>query len=243
MMNETSIDQQPFPRTRWALVWIVGFFALQIMFGTIAVLLAFPEIDDAAALMAVLRDVPRSGPANLYGAAAAGLAIVLGLTFYLRRGGRVASIGLDNWGRLGLAKAFGAGLLILLTAAALTQLYARYVVPGSPLQGQTRQMIAAMSDGLADQIVLYLVIVVFAAIIEEVLFRGLLQNGLKRRVGPYWAIVIAGLVFAAVHMQLLAFPILALMGMAFGLLYHFTGSLRVTILLHMINNAAALLLS
>jgi membrane protease YdiL (CAAX protease family) len=34
-----------------------------------------------------------------------------------------------------------------------------------------------------------------------------------------------------------------MMGAIFGLIYHLTGSLRVTIMLHMINNAAALALN
>jgi membrane protease YdiL (CAAX protease family) len=40
-----------------------------------------------------------------------------------------------------------------------------------------------------------------------------------------------------------AFPALMAMGAVFGILYHKTGSLRVNIVAHMINNGAALLLT
>ena len=242
-MDEITDDRPPFPRTRWALLWIVAFALLQILLGTTAVLLAFPEIDSVQSLLAILGNLEKSGPASLYGTAVAGLCLTGALGFYLARDDRFRVIGLDSWGRIGLAKSLGAGLVILLSAAALAHLYSTYVISGSPLQAQTQRIIASMSDSWLDQVTMFFVIVIFAAIIEEILFRGLLQNGLKRRVGAGWAIVIAGLVFAAIHGQLLAFPVLALIGMAFGLLYHLTGSLRLTILLHMINNGAALAFS
>ena len=51
------------------------------------------------------------------------------------------------------------------------------------------------------------------------------------------------MIFGAVHMDYYAMPVLAMMGVVFGVLYHLTGSLRVTILAHVINNAAALTLT
>jgi membrane protease YdiL (CAAX protease family) len=72
---------------------------------------------------------------------------------------------------------------------------------------------------------------------------GLLQNALARHL-PVWAAILgAAAIFGAVHMDLHAFPALMAMGAVFGLLYHKTGSLRVTIIAHMANNGAALLLS
>jgi uncharacterized protein len=239
----TETGDTPFPRTRWALLWIVGFFLLQLICGTIAVKLAFPEIATAAQLQAKLADISQSGLPNIYGTAVAGALIFLLLALYLRREGRMAHIGLANWSRLSLVKTVGAGLLVIVAAMAVTTLYTNLVAPNAPLQAQTQMLIKSIPNDVFNQLILFAVIVFFAAIIEEVLFRGLLQNGLKRRVGPIWAIIISGLVFAAIHFQPLAFPVLALMGMAFGYLYHLTGSLRVTILLHMANNGAALLLS
>jgi uncharacterized protein len=61
---------------------------------------------------------------------------------------------------------------------------------------------------------------------------------------PAWAaIALSAFVFAAVHMQPLAMPALMALGAAFGYIYHKTGSLRLTIILHMINNILALALT
>jgi uncharacterized protein len=241
-MSDTFTDRKPFPQTRWALAWIIGYFFLQISCGLIALSIAFPELNGAGELVATLSDLSKSGPANLYGSASAGVITILMLALFLGRHGRVAAIGLDRWSQLSVGKTIGIGFLMLAAAAAATFIYSNYIVQNNELQAQTRQLIASIPHDWLNQTILFLTIAVFAAIVEEVLFRGLLQNGLKRRVGPAWAIVIAGLIFAAVHMQPMAFPILAILGMAFGYLYHVTGSLRVNIALHLVNNSAALLL-
>ncbi len=82
-------------------------------------------------------------------------------------------------------------------------------------------------------------IVVIGPIVEELLFRGYLQTALSKRLKPWLAIVVASCVFAAIHLQPAAFPMLALVGGVFGYLYHRTGSLRVSMVLHMLNNGLA----
>ena len=81
-----------------------------------------------------------------------------------------------------------------------------------------------------------------APLLEEILFRGLLQNSLSKQLPAWAAIALSAVIFGAMHMDYYAMPPLVLMGAIFGVIYHLTGSLRITILLHMINNAAALLL-
>ncbi len=86
-------------------------------------------------------------------------------------------------------------------------------------------------------------IAVVAPLIEELLFRGLLQNALMHHVPAWAAILLSALFFAVVHMQPLAMPALMALGAAFGYIYYKTGSLRMTIILHMINNTLALVLT
>ncbi len=81
-----------------------------------------------------------------------------------------------------------------------------------------------------------------APLTEELLFRGLLQKSLANRMPQYAAILIAAAIFGAIHLDFYAFPALFVMGAVFGYLYYRTGSLRVNILLHMLNNGAALAL-
>jgi membrane protease YdiL (CAAX protease family) len=111
------------------------------------------------------------------------------------------------------------------------------------MQQQLRKLFAALPDTIPNQIMLVTAIVLIAPLLEELLFRGLLQNALHRHLPTWAAILGAAAIFGAVHMDLHAFPALMAMGAVFGLLYYKTGSLRVTIIAHMANNGAALLLS
>jgi membrane protease YdiL (CAAX protease family) len=239
----TEIDgTSKFPRIRWALLWIVVFWLLQIVFAFASVKLAFPNVTGVLEFLTLAQDFKQSGPAQLYGAVASGVVTIGLLAIYLSRDGRSAAIGLNNWSKLSLPKTIGLCILLFLSSIAITFFYSKYVMPDVELQRVTRELIASIPKDLIHQILLILMVTVFAAVIEELLFRGLLQNGLKRRFGAGWAIVGAGVVFGLIHFQLAALPILAIMGMAFGYVYHVTGSLRVNIALHLVNNALALAL-
>ena len=115
-------------------------------------------------------------------------------------------------------------------------------MPNIEVQAELRRLFAAIPDTALNAVLLFVTIAVVAPLLEEILFRGLLQNGLSKRLPVWAAIALSALVFGAMHMDLYAMPPLVLMGAIFGVIYHLTGSLRVTIVLHMINNAAALAL-
>jgi membrane protease YdiL (CAAX protease family) len=80
-------------------------------------------------------------------------------------------------------------------------------------------------------------------VVEELLFRGFLQNALAKYVPIWGAIFLSSFLFALVHGQPYAIPGLMSLSIAFGYLYHRTGSLRTNIILHMANNVFALLVS
>ena len=84
--------------------------------------------------------------------------------------------------------------------------------------------------------------VLLAPVIEEFLFRGLLQMSLRRYVGPWGAVFLGGVLFAAIHQP---WPIaVALLPLAWilGYLYQRRQSLLAPILLHMLFNALTLTL-
>jgi membrane protease YdiL (CAAX protease family) len=85
-------------------------------------------------------------------------------------------------------------------------------------------------------------IAIVAPVLEEILFRGYLQSALMHRMKPWLAILLASSLFGIVHMQPLAFPVLTVLGAVFGYLYYKTGSLKVNILLHVLNNGVAYIL-
>ena len=97
---------------------------------------------------------------------------------------------------------------------------------------------------------------VFAPLFEEWMCRGLVLRGLlnygkgrdvSRRngkgVSPALAIVISALFFAAIHGNLWQGVSAFLIGCLFGYVYYRTGSLKLTMLMHCVNNTFSVLLS
>ena len=85
--------------------------------------------------------------------------------------------------------------------------------------------------------------VVFAPIFEEWLCRGMVLRGLLQKVHPAWAMVISSVFFAFIHMNpWQAIPAFVL-GMLFAYVYYMTGSLKLTMLMHAVNNGASVLMS
>jgi len=88
-----------------------------------------------------------------------------------------------------------------------------------------------------------LLIVLGAAVAEEICFRGLLFGGLRERVPKVPAALLAGTVFGLLHAftGLSAVPPLIAFGFVLCLLYEKTGSIVPGMLLHALNNSVALL--
>ena len=99
-----------------------------------------------------------------------------------------------------------------------------------------------------------LLMAVLPAIAEELTFRGVLQNlftpstnsfapltGRSGR-GSHLAIWCSAILFSAIHMQFYGFLPRMLMGVLFGYMLVWTGSLWIPILMHFTNNAVAVLL-
>lgn len=88
-----------------------------------------------------------------------------------------------------------------------------------------------------------LLIVIAAPISEEVCFRGMLFGGLRERLPRVAAALLSALIFGGLHALtgISAVPPLIVFGFLLALLYEKTGSIVPGILLHMLNNAVALL--
>lgn len=84
---------------------------------------------------------------------------------------------------------------------------------------------------------------IFAPFFEEWLCRGIVLRGMLKHVKPAWAIIISALFFALIHMNLWQAVPAFLMGLVFGYVYYKTGSLKLTMLMHMVNNAMAFTVS
>lgn len=104
---------------------------------------------------------------------------------------------------------------------------------------KTVAVIARMNN-VWDYIISVFVIALVPAVVEEVLFRGGIQNLLSRWFRmPILAIVITAILFSAVHGSYLGFLSRFALGFVLGWMYYRTGNIWINIIAHFFNNAAA----
>jgi membrane protease YdiL (CAAX protease family) len=91
-------------------------------------------------------------------------------------------------------------------------------------------------------IVLFLIVVVGAPFVEELVYRGFIQGGLQTRLGSTWALLITAAWFTVVHMEPIEFPGLFAFAIVLGLCYRRTQRLGLSMVTHLAFNATGLLL-
>lgn len=226
---------KPFPRILPSIGWIVLYFVLQGV-CTYA-LLAWSGIGLADASSAM------GNPALiLWGLISSAIIQLLLMWLYIRKGLRAQLLGLTHFGRLSVWQTIVMAILLVAAAMIFNFIYATYVIPGIGMQEEMAKMLASIPRTPLNIAAGFFAIAVAAPVVEELLFRGFLQNALARHM-PFWAaIILSSFGFALVHGQPYAIPGLMSLSLAFGYIYHRTGSLRTNIILHMVNNFAALLL-
>lgn len=84
---------------------------------------------------------------------------------------------------------------------------------------------------------------VFAPLFEEWLCRGLVLRGLLQKLSPAAAISISAIFFAVLHMNPWQAVPAFVLGVLFGYVYYKTGSLKLTMLMHCVNNSFAVIFS
>jgi membrane protease YdiL (CAAX protease family) len=93
------------------------------------------------------------------------------------------------------------------------------------------------AQSLNDLLLNLFFVAVLAGVGEELLFRGLIQRILVRKYGRWTGIVIAAILFSAMHMQFYGFFPRFLLGVVLGILFAYSGSLWVAILAHFFYDA------
>ena len=95
-------------------------------------------------------------------------------------------------------------------------------------------------NNIGDLLVNLILVAVIPALGEELLFRGVLQKQLSKWTGNiHWGIFISAALFSALHMQFFGFFPRLFLGMLFGYLLVWTGSLWIPIFAHLVNNGIA----
>ena len=133
------------------------------------------------------------------------------------------------------------GYIALVPICLGLEMLSKWILPES-MQHQHQALVIL---GLRDLPIIWKAMAVFGAVIlaplaEEIFFRGLLQSMVRRYSGPWPAVVISSVVFAAMHHhtpQGIA-PLLAL-GIVLGYNYEHTGRLYRSILIHALFNVVA----
>ncbi|NDW08161.1 CPBP family intramembrane glutamic endopeptidase [Dysgonomonas sp. 520] len=88
------------------------------------------------------------------------------------------------------------------------------------------------------------IIAIVAGIYEEFFFRGALQQIFKKIIGNYHVTVwVMAVIFSAVHMQFFGFVPRVILGAILGYLFVWSGNLWVPIIVHVFNNAWAVIMS
>lgn len=140
-------------------------------------------------------------------------------------------------------------ILIMIILLPFTQLIGelnqRIVFPGGMkewMQSQEKsaeQTVKALlsAQSLNDLLLNLFFVAVLAGVGEELLFRGLIQRILVRKYGRWTGIVIAAILFSAMHMQFYGFFPRFLLGVVLGILFAYSGSLWVAILAHFFYDA------
>ncbi len=101
---------------------------------------------------------------------------------------------------------------------------------------QTGQQIILQTRALPAQIILFVVVCVLAPVLEEMIFRGFVYAGLRRRLQAPAAVFSSALLFGLMHNNLAILAPVTLIGIVLAVLYERTLSLWPSIVCHALNN-------
>lgn len=93
-----------------------------------------------------------------------------------------------------------------------------------------------------DTVLLTLIVVVGAPLVEELVYRGLLQRSVMPPLGRVAGVVLVAVVFALIHLTPVEYPGLFVAGLLFGGCFALTGRLGTAIVAHAAFNATALVM-
>lgn len=144
----------------------------------------------------------------------------------------------NRFGRLG-----GAAIAVIVSIATIAAAFitdaANHFMP--PMPPDLEQIMKSLLE--APLWITLISVSIFAPFFEEWLCRGMILRGLLKKTSPAAAICISAIVFALIHFNpWQAIPAFTL-GLLFGFVYYRTGSLKLTMLMHCVNNTMAALLS
>lgn len=214
----------------WTGTWILG----QLLGGGIVALGGATDPGTASIRLLALGLIA-TWTAYLAGVWWAGTRPLAGADLRTLIGGRVARR--DLW-----ALPVGAAAQVLALPALYAPLRAVWpeVFDAESVERNARRLVDAAVG--VDRVLLVLVVVVGAPLVEEIVYRGMLQRAWVARRGPVVGVLVASVWFAVIHFRPVEYPGLFLAGLIFGSCLWITGRLGTAIAAHMGFNMAGLIL-
>lgn len=108
---------------------------------------------------------------------------------------------------------------------------------------QAQPQAAEVAIQLVDPWLVVIAIVILAPIAEEVFFRGVVFNAWLRERGARWALIGSSVLFALIHISLVALLPIFLLGLGLAWLYRRTGNLLAPIAMHATVNGISVALA
>jgi uncharacterized protein len=229
-------------------VWGGCFIAAAIASFAIAAIAGLP-LEDAASLMqsenaTALRLLQAVSTFFIFG-----LPAVLFAFICYQNGWRALGFG-KNWSW----KLAGIALVIILATGPLTDalgelnkaipIGAKWKAYFDDMEKTYESQVKAMLDVKSVQGLMISIVLIagLPAIFEELFFRGALQGLFTRWMhSPWLAIIVTALIFSAIHFSWYGFIPRVMLGLLLGMVYYATGNLWYSILMHFVNNAAAVI--
>lgn len=127
--------------------------------------------------------------------------------------------------------------VLLVLSWSVGEVYVRLI----PVPPENFNPFGPLMDSPAGRLSITVLAVGIAPVVEEFVFRGLIQRTLERRFGAMVGIVVAAAIFAAVHVLPWVFPLHFFLGLAFGFAVWASRSIWTGVILHAANNAVAVM--
>jgi Predicted metal-dependent membrane protease len=83
--------------------------------------------------------------------------------------------------------------------------------------------------------------VILAPLVEELCFRGIVYNRLRKNLSLWPSVIIQAVFFGIIHLNMLQFLYATIVGIVFGLMYHKTKSIWAVIIGHMLFNLTSII--
>lgn len=112
-----------------------------------------------------------------------------------------------------------------------------------PVKRMVEEMFKVLvgSESIGELVFVMLVVALVPSIVEELLFRGLVQSSFQKVMTPLKAAIYSGIIFGAFHFNPFALVPLMILGCYFGFLRMRSNSVLLAMTAHLVNNALAVI--